>query len=247
MNVAPLACSLCINRRLYKIATTKAVMVTPTEKRRAVITDLLIGIGIPLLQIVSRTCSYSSSPARWLRGYLIEYVVSGHRFNLLEDFGPFPATVAMYPSIPMVFLWPLLIGIVSLYYCSEYLVLRFSVSCRGSPSDSFDRLSFLPTASSVQPIYVFEPWPQSKSLRSPNVPCHGRGMRDYPVIVLDSCQKHSDWPRSVGELGRHPLGLRSNHPVAEHHLENQRHDAYCLRVLQLVDRRVCLCLLRFRR
>jgi pheromone a factor receptor len=63
LNVAIPACSLCINRRLYKIATTKAVMVTQSEKRRAVITDLLIGLGIPLIQIVARTSSYPSFPA----------------------------------------------------------------------------------------------------------------------------------------------------------------------------------------
>ena len=69
MNVAPLACSLCINRRLYKIATTKAVMVTHAEKRRGIIIDLLIGLGVPLLQVLARTCSYPSSPARKLSGY----------------------------------------------------------------------------------------------------------------------------------------------------------------------------------
>lgn len=54
LNVAIPACSLCINRRLYKISTAKAVMVTRSEKRRAVIVDLLIGLGIPLLQMVTR-------------------------------------------------------------------------------------------------------------------------------------------------------------------------------------------------
>jgi pheromone a factor receptor len=54
LNVAIPACSLCINRRLYKIATAKAVMVTRSDKRRAVIVDLLIGLGIPLVQMVAR-------------------------------------------------------------------------------------------------------------------------------------------------------------------------------------------------
>jgi pheromone a factor receptor len=46
---------VAINRRLYKIATaTAAVMPTRAEKRRAVITDLLIGLGIPILQIIAR-------------------------------------------------------------------------------------------------------------------------------------------------------------------------------------------------
>ena len=57
LNVAIPACSLCINRRLYKIATMKAVVFTSSEKRRAVIYDLLIGVGIPILQIISGECA----------------------------------------------------------------------------------------------------------------------------------------------------------------------------------------------
>ena len=52
LNVAISACSLCINRRLYKIATAKVAVVTNTEKRRAMLIDLLIGLGIPILQII---------------------------------------------------------------------------------------------------------------------------------------------------------------------------------------------------
>lgn len=57
LNVAIPACSLCINRRLYKIATVKAVITTQDEKRRAVIQDLLICVGLPILQIIARKCS----------------------------------------------------------------------------------------------------------------------------------------------------------------------------------------------
>ena len=56
LNVAITASSLCINRRLYKIATMKAVIFTSSEKRRAVIDDLLIGIGLPILQIIAGEC-----------------------------------------------------------------------------------------------------------------------------------------------------------------------------------------------
>ena len=58
LNVAISACSLCINRRLYKIASVKSVMITREEKRRAVIQDLLIGVGIPILQIIARECTW---------------------------------------------------------------------------------------------------------------------------------------------------------------------------------------------
>ena len=57
MNVAIPACSLCINRRLYKIATAKVAMTTNSERRRAVIQDLLIGVGLPILQIITRKCA----------------------------------------------------------------------------------------------------------------------------------------------------------------------------------------------
>ena len=58
-NVAIPACSLCINRHLYKVATAKVMMPTDVEKRRAVIQDLLIGVGLPILQIISRECVWS--------------------------------------------------------------------------------------------------------------------------------------------------------------------------------------------
>ena len=53
-NVAIPASSLCINRRLYKIATAKAAKATKADKRRAIIQDLLIGAGIPVLQLIAR-------------------------------------------------------------------------------------------------------------------------------------------------------------------------------------------------
>jgi pheromone a factor receptor len=64
LNVAIPVCSLCINRRLYKIATMKAVMTTSSEKRRAVKYDLVIGVGIPILQIIARECRQPSTFVR---------------------------------------------------------------------------------------------------------------------------------------------------------------------------------------
>ena len=61
LNVAIPASSLCINRRLYKIATHQGGMVTREEKRRGVIVDLLIGLGIPILQMVAREWALWSS------------------------------------------------------------------------------------------------------------------------------------------------------------------------------------------
>ncbi|KAI0297998.1 pheromone A receptor-domain-containing protein [Russula brevipes] len=59
LNVAIPASSLCINRRLYKVATAKGLLPAGAEKRRAVVTDLLIGLGIPILQMIVRESIYA--------------------------------------------------------------------------------------------------------------------------------------------------------------------------------------------
>ncbi|KIJ93461.1 hypothetical protein K443DRAFT_684538 [Laccaria amethystina LaAM-08-1] len=97
--VAIPAASLCINRRLYKIATCQTVTLTHAHKRRAVIIDLLIGLGIPALQMA------------------LQFIVQGHRYDLFEDVGCYPTTVNTPAAYPLSFLWPNLIGLVSAVYC----------------------------------------------------------------------------------------------------------------------------------
>ncbi|KAI0944381.1 pheromone B alpha 3 receptor [Taiwanofungus camphoratus] len=46
------AASLCINRRLYKIARLHAVTVTRSEKRRAILIDTLICVLFPIICMV---------------------------------------------------------------------------------------------------------------------------------------------------------------------------------------------------
>ncbi|KAI0246665.1 GPCR fungal pheromone mating factor [Lactifluus subvellereus] len=106
LNVAIPASSLCISRRLYKIATVQAVMVTRTEKRRRVIVDLFICLGIPILQMAA------------------QYIVSGRRYDLYEDFGPLYHLVLRPPSIPLFYAWPIVIGTVSLVY-SAMTIFQF--------------------------------------------------------------------------------------------------------------------------
>jgi pheromone a factor receptor len=52
MSVGIPAASLCINRRLYIIATIQSVTSSKRDKQRAVVTDLAIGLGIPFLQMI---------------------------------------------------------------------------------------------------------------------------------------------------------------------------------------------------
>ncbi|KAI0334179.1 fungal pheromone STE3G-protein-coupled receptor [Cubamyces sp. BRFM 1775] len=108
IGVALPAASLCIQRRLYNIATIKSVSVTRAERRRGVMVDLAIGLGIPLLQI------------------LFQYIVSGHRFDIYEGIGCSPYTYNTPLAYPFSLLWPLAIALVSACYC----VLTFAAFLR---------------------------------------------------------------------------------------------------------------------
>ncbi|KAI0297142.1 GPCR fungal pheromone mating factor [Russula brevipes] len=137
LNAAIPACSLCIVRRLYTIATAKRVMPTGAENRRAVITDLLIGLGIPILQMI------------------VQFVVSGHRYDIFEDFGPLHDTITYLPAFFLFFAWPLVIGLVSLSYGARSVYalykrqLRFKEMMSAAPGLNHDRYFRLMALSST--------------------------------------------------------------------------------------------------
>ncbi|KAF4611600.1 hypothetical protein D9613_004065 [Agrocybe pediades] len=122
--VAIPAASLCINRRLYKIATCNKATITYAEKKRAVLIDLSIGLGLPLLQMI------------------LQIIVQGHRYDIWEDIGCLPTTVNTPPAYPLSFVWPNVISLVSAVYCiltlktfmqrrtqfSQYLSSKASIS-----------------------------------------------------------------------------------------------------------------------
>lgn len=72
---------------------------TPAEKRRAVLVDSLICLLFPLCFIT------------------LQYVVQGHRFNIYENIGCAPAIYNTLLSYFINFMWPIIIGLISAFYC----------------------------------------------------------------------------------------------------------------------------------
>lgn len=97
--VAIPSASLCINRRLYKIASVQTVSITRKDKQKAVLIDMIIGVGIPVTQMV------------------LQYIVQGHRFDIIEDIGCYPVTYITPPAFVLVLVWPLVIGLISAIFC----------------------------------------------------------------------------------------------------------------------------------
>jgi pheromone a factor receptor len=98
LSVAIPAASLCINRRLYNIASIRSVTFTSNDRRRAILIDLAIGIGIPVLVMT------------------LQYIVQGHRFDIIEDVGCRPFTYNTPLAYPLVIFPPLVIGLISGVY-----------------------------------------------------------------------------------------------------------------------------------
>ncbi|KAF8870067.1 fungal pheromone STE3G-protein-coupled receptor [Gymnopilus junonius] len=93
------ASSLCINRRLYRIASIHSAPVTQAEKRRSVLIDSLICLLFPVVFVA------------------LQYIVQGHRFNIFEDAGCFPALYNTLPTFFISSMWPLILGLISAVYC----------------------------------------------------------------------------------------------------------------------------------
>lgn len=107
-------------------------MTTRSEKRRAIVQDLLIGLGLPILQICARECAQplTCQPVVY-KDTNSDYIVSSNRYDIFEDFGPYFATALTPPTFILFYAWPVAIGTVSFFYCGE---------CPGLPS-AFGTLS----------------------------------------------------------------------------------------------------------
>lgn len=104
------ASSLCINRRLYHISSVRSITITKDEKRRAVMVDLAIGLGLPLIFTV------------------LQYIPQGHRFDIWEDVGCFPFTYNTLVGIFIVHVPPIFFGLVAGIYA--ILTIRSFVQLR---------------------------------------------------------------------------------------------------------------------
>ncbi|KAI0059691.1 STE3-domain-containing protein [Artomyces pyxidatus] len=102
-NVAIPAATLCITRRLHLITSDTAGTATMNKRREAII-DLCIGLGLPILNVS------------------LSYIVQGHRYDIFEDVGCWPALYNTGATYGLVWSWPIILGVTS--GCFGALALR---------------------------------------------------------------------------------------------------------------------------
>ncbi|KAJ3875594.1 pheromone receptor [Lentinula edodes] len=98
------ASTLAISRQLYSISLMNGHSMTPREKRRDTIFNVVIAFGIPLLVMA------------------LHFVVQPRRFDIFEEIGCQPATFNTVAAYVLYFMWPVLIGFCSCVYSA--LTLR---------------------------------------------------------------------------------------------------------------------------
>jgi pheromone a factor receptor len=93
------AASLCIVRRLYTIASVQSASVSRAQKRRQIMIDTCICFVFPLFMTA------------------LQFIVQGHRFDILEGVGCTPAIYNTLLTYFIYSIWPAIIGLVSAVYC----------------------------------------------------------------------------------------------------------------------------------
>jgi pheromone a factor receptor len=71
----------------------------------------------------------SSTPLLTVPSFL-DYIVQGHRFDILEDIGCYPVVYNTLPAYFLYFMWPVVLGVFSFVYSSEFITYHcnFSIS-----------------------------------------------------------------------------------------------------------------------
>ncbi|KAL0577585.1 a-factor receptor [Marasmius crinis-equi] len=93
-----------MNRRLYIMISRRQLAVNENERRRVLLEDLMICLGIPILEMI------------------LHYIPQGHRFDIFEDLGCYPSVYNTWVAFILVWLWPLIIAIADTVYCVLNLI-----------------------------------------------------------------------------------------------------------------------------
>ncbi|KAJ7061156.1 Rcb2.42 [Mycena amicta] len=97
------ACCLCLCIHLERIASVRQVSTTVEQKRRRMFFDIAMCWGLPALIMI------------------LHYVVQGHRFDIIEDFGCFPAIYVSVAAICILYIPVLIVILLTIGFASVAL------------------------------------------------------------------------------------------------------------------------------
>ncbi|KAJ7201248.1 Rcb2.42 [Mycena rebaudengoi] len=121
-NIALPAACLCICIHLEQVASVRLARTTLSDKRRRQIFELLMCFALPVLYMG------------------LHYIVQGHRFDIIEDYGCRPTVYFSIPSIFLIWIPPILISIASIVFgglaLRQFMLRRISFAAHLDASRS---------------------------------------------------------------------------------------------------------------
>ncbi|KAJ7431628.1 putative fungal pheromone GPCR, STE3-type [Mycena galericulata] len=97
------ACCLCLCIHLERIASVRQVRTTVEQKHRRMLFDLAMCWGVPIISMA------------------LHYIVQGHRFDIVEDFGCRPATYISVAAICLIWVPQLVVVVLTLIFAGAAL------------------------------------------------------------------------------------------------------------------------------
>ena len=123
----PAAC-LCVCIHLEAVSSVRHARTSLSDKRKRQIFEAVMCFGLPILFMVLRESFFLSVSYRSLKSSLIDYVVQGHRFDIIEGYGCRPTTYFSIAAIFIVWLPPLILSIGAIVFAG--LALRHFIQRR---------------------------------------------------------------------------------------------------------------------
>ncbi|EPQ55604.1 STE3-like pheromone receptor [Gloeophyllum trabeum ATCC 11539] len=176
----PAAC-LCICIHLEQVSSLRAARTTLPEKRRRQIIEALMCFGLPAVFMA------------------LHYIVQGHRFDIIEDFGCRPAIYASVPALILMWVVPLFLATLALGFAG--CALMHFIQRRASFAKHLNSQAGLTTARYLRLIMMavvemvigiaftgYTVWFNSANLQSwtgwADVHWHFSQIAQYPTILL---------------------------------------------------------------
>ncbi|KAJ7164083.1 GPCR fungal pheromone mating factor [Mycena filopes] len=97
-NIALPAACLCICIHLEQVASVRLARTSQSDKRRRQIFELLMCFALPFLYMI------------------LHYIVQGHRFDIIEDYGCRPTVYFSVPSIILIWIAPIVLSLASIVF-----------------------------------------------------------------------------------------------------------------------------------
>ncbi len=107
--------------QLERVSSVRQVSTTVKDKRRRRIIDAVLCFGVPAIYMALRT-SFHVHMLRQQPDFLLsDYIVQGHRFDIVEDFGCRPNTYVSIPSVILIWIPPAFFSVSAAILASTFV------------------------------------------------------------------------------------------------------------------------------